>query len=69
MRASHGTYSTQKVFFSDRPTHLRRRQTECETDMSHSNALAKIISVATLGVVTAALLMVALAPAPSLFAG
>ena len=40
-----------------------------ETDMSHSNAIAKIVSVTTLGLFTAALLLMALAPAPSLFAG
>ena len=40
-----------------------------ETDMSHSNAIAKIASVTTLGLFTAALLVLALAPSPSLFAG
>jgi hypothetical protein len=69
IRASHGTYSIQKVFITDRPTHVGRRQTEQETDMSHSNAIAKIASVTTLGLFTVALLMLALAPAPSLFAG
>tara|TARA_R110000803_G_scaffold40152_1_gene86579 strand:- start:264 stop:377 length:114 start_codon:yes stop_codon:yes gene_type:complete len=37
--------------------------------MSHSNAIAKIASVTTLGLFTAALLVLALAPSPSLFAG
>lgn len=37
--------------------------------MIHSNAIAKIASVTTLGLFAAALLLVALAPAPSLFAG
>jgi len=69
MQASHGTYSIQKVFITQRPPHLGFRQTKEETDMSHSNAIAKIASVTTLGLFTAALLLMALAPSPSLFAG
>ncbi len=42
---------------------------ERETAMSHSSAIAKIASVASLGIFAATLLAMVLAPAPSLFAG
>jgi hypothetical protein len=37
--------------------------------MSQSNAIAKAVSIATLGLFAAAMLVMALAPTPSLFAG
>ena len=40
-----------------------------ETAMSYSNAIAKAVTVATLGLFATAMLIMALAPSPSLFAG
>tara|TARA_R110000787_G_scaffold142621_4_gene256305 strand:+ start:2819 stop:2932 length:114 start_codon:yes stop_codon:yes gene_type:complete len=37
--------------------------------MSYSNAIAKAVTVATLGLFATAMLIMALAPSPSLFAG
>jgi hypothetical protein len=37
--------------------------------MGQTNVIAKVVSVATLGILATALLMMALAPNPSLYAG